>query len=213
MAHLTLAVVIISFIFSCSTLPTNKLAKTSPYNFPFVTKEEWEGRPPTDIVPMETPVPYVVIHHTYIPDVCYTSDECKAAMRGMQNFHQLTNGWADIGYSFAVGGDGKVYEGRGWEAVGAHAVGVNTRSIGIALIGDFVSKLPSETQLAPVHKLIATGVELGYIRPDYTLIGHRAVSATECPGGALFQEISTWPHFDKEVSENQPTTEAVTQLN
>lgn len=42
--------------------------------------------------------------------------------------------------SFAVGGEGSVYEGRGWETVGAHAAGTNSQSIGIAIIGDFICK-------------------------------------------------------------------------
>jgi N-acetylmuramoyl-L-alanine amidase len=36
-----------------------------------------------------------------------------------------------------VGGDGNVYEGRGWHQVGAHTYGFNKKSVGIALIGDF----------------------------------------------------------------------------
>lgn len=43
-----------------------------------------------------------------------------------------SNGWWDIGYNFLIGGDGNVYEGRGWDTTGAHA-GVaeyNTNSIG-----------------------------------------------------------------------------------
>jgi N-acetylmuramoyl-L-alanine amidase len=51
-----------------------------------------------------------------------------------------TNGWLDIGYNFVVGEDGLVYEGRGWGRVGAHAVNWNSRSIGIAVIGDFTSE-------------------------------------------------------------------------
>ncbi|KAF9805818.1 hypothetical protein SFRURICE_009450 [Spodoptera frugiperda] len=156
-----------------------------------------------------------------------------------------------------VGGEGSVYEGRGWESVGAHAVSYNVKSIGICMIGDFVDpyllrpeffarsptpgrlsrrlggeevrsltwpasffasltasqkeetssqcrsllqrhsgqKLPPQTQLESLQKLIASGVELGYISRDYKLIGHRQVSATECPGQALFNEISTWDHF------------------
>lgn len=38
--------------------------------------------------------------------------------------------------SFAVGVDA-VYEGRGWEVVGAHAKGYNDHSLGIAFIGDY----------------------------------------------------------------------------
>lgn len=39
-----------------------------------------------------------------------------------------------------MGGEGSVYEGRGWESVGAHAVSYNVKSIGICMIGDFVGK-------------------------------------------------------------------------
>jgi hypothetical protein len=39
-----------------------------------------------------------------------------------------------------VGGDGNVYEGRGWHKVGAHTYGFNKRSVGIALIGEFTGK-------------------------------------------------------------------------
>jgi len=60
-------------------------------------------------------------------------------MRAMQDHHMDVNGWADIGYNFAVGEDGRVYTGRGWTCVGAHAAGCS-RSIGIAIIGDFSSK-------------------------------------------------------------------------
>jgi N-acetylmuramoyl-L-alanine amidase len=47
------------------------------------------------------------------------------------------NGWNDIGYNFLVGEDGNVYEGQGWNYVGAHAPAYNLRSIGICIIGDF----------------------------------------------------------------------------
>ena len=39
-------------------------------------------------------------------------------------------GWNDIGYTFLVGEDGNVYEGRGWDIVGAHCPWYNFRSIG-----------------------------------------------------------------------------------
>lgn len=58
-------------------------------------------------------------------------------MRSMQRFHQNERGWDDIGYSFAIGGDGKVYEGRGFDRVGAHAPSYNDKSIGIVLIGNW----------------------------------------------------------------------------
>lgn len=42
--------------------------------------------------------------------------------------------------SFLVGGDGTVYEGRGWGVVGAHAKGNNHDSVGVAFMGNFNSK-------------------------------------------------------------------------
>ncbi len=43
-------------------------------------------------------------------------------------------------FSFLVGGDGTVFEGRGWGVVGAHAKGNNHDSVGIAFMGNFNSK-------------------------------------------------------------------------
>lgn len=39
-------------------------------------------------------------------------------------------GWWDIGYSFMIGEDGNVYEGRGWDEVGAHTYGYNSVGLG-----------------------------------------------------------------------------------
>ena len=48
----------------------------------------------------------------------------------MSALYILFAGWSDIGYNFVVGEDGNVYEGRGWNSVGAHTYGYNNRSIG-----------------------------------------------------------------------------------
>ncbi|KAK9695865.1 N-acetylmuramoyl-L-alanine amidase [Popillia japonica] len=149
---------------------------------------------------MPNPAPYVIIHHSYIPPACNTTSECIEAMQFMQDLHMNTNGWNDIGYSFAVGGDGNAYTGRGWSSVGAHAPLYNNKSIGICVIGDWREELPPQNQLETVHNLIQLGVDSGYIRSDYILHGHRQVRAnTECPGDRLFEEIKTWPHFSSDV--------------
>lgn len=40
-----------------------------------------------------------------------------------------------------MGEDGNVYEGRGWDIFGAHAPKLNSKSIGICIIGTFTSRL------------------------------------------------------------------------
>jgi hypothetical protein len=46
-------------------------------------------------------------------------------------------------FSFLIGGDGNVYEGRGWNVVGAHTGGYNTVGYGYCFIGDFMNLNPN----------------------------------------------------------------------
>ncbi|CAH0595323.1 unnamed protein product [Chrysodeixis includens] len=165
------------------------------YKFPFVSRAQWHARKPNKVELLPNPVPYVVIHHSYIPPACHDRKECCSAMKHMQNFHMDDREWWDIGYHFAVGSDGAAYEGRGWGVLGAHAKHFNHVSIGICLIGDWRYEVPPAEQLKTAQSLIKAGIELGYIKPEYKLVGHRQVRNTECPGEALFQEIKTWEHF------------------
>ncbi|KAL3272274.1 hypothetical protein HHI36_022754 [Cryptolaemus montrouzieri] len=160
-----------------------------------VSREEWQARPPKLVEPMPNPVPYVIIHHSYIPGACVTQEACVQAMQSMQRYHQDERGWNDIGYSFGVGGDNRAYTGRGWSAVGAHAPNYNNRSIGICVIGDWTVQLPPQSQMDVVKKLIDYGVQTGKIAPNYMLLGHRQVRDTECPGNAFYEEIKKWPHW------------------
>lgn len=65
----------------------------------YVSRNEWGARPPTEpYTIIEGPVPYVIIHHSYIPKACYSRSECIAAMVSMQDFQQKHRGWIDIGY-------------------------------------------------------------------------------------------------------------------
>ena len=106
-----------------------------------ISKAGWGGRDPVS-TPQQTDssLPFVVIHHGGTQTFCTTESECAAIVRSYQNYHIDSNGWNDIGYNFLVGEDGNVYEGRGWNIVGAHAPTYNFNSIGICVIGDFTGK-------------------------------------------------------------------------
>lgn len=106
--------------------------------FTYINRSGWGARTPEKTVErFHGAAPYVVIHHSFIPGKCGTTEECVAAMKAMQDYHMDTHGWNDIGYSFAVGGDGEIYAGRGFNVVGAHAPGYNDKSVGICYIGDY----------------------------------------------------------------------------
>ncbi|NWI53016.1 PGRP2 amidase, partial [Calyptomena viridis] len=147
--------------------------------------------------PLTLPLGSIYIHHTLEPSVpCRNFRTCARAMRHMQRFHQDTRAWDDIGYSFVVGSDGYLYQGRGWHWVGAHTKGYNTKGFGVGYVGDFSATLPDPDTLALVRdEFLPCAVRSGRILWNYTLHGHRQLVHTDCPGNALFQEIQTWPGF------------------
>ncbi|XP_072180858.1 uncharacterized protein [Diadema setosum] len=118
-----------------------------------ISRSEWGARSAVDTEPLNTPTPYALIHHTATP-ACASAYTCQSAVRGIQDFHMDTRGWWDIGYNFLIGGDGNVYEGRGLERKGAHARSYNQYSIGIALIGNYMTSLPSQDALATLGKFL-----------------------------------------------------------
>lgn len=115
----------------------------------------------------------------------------------IQAYHMDTLDWAQVGYNFLVGGDGRVYVGRGWDYKGAHTIKYNSISIGIAFIGNFDQSTPTEAQLRAGQLLVAQGVRLNKLSPNYQIYGHRQLIATQSPGDNLYKIIKTWPHFAK----------------
>ncbi|KAL1401475.1 hypothetical protein pipiens_006575 [Culex pipiens pipiens] len=160
-----------------------------------IKREQWGALKSTNVTYQVMPVQYVVIHHT----ATVTCDEmpiCKNIVRSIQDAHQSMNKWSDIGYNFLIANGGNVYEGIGWHRVGAHTRGYNSKSIGIAFIGDFSEELPTVKALRAAGKLLRCGVALGELDPEYMLYGARQLSATASPGDALYADIQDWDHFD-----------------
>uniref|UniRef100_A0A3Q2CLG5 Peptidoglycan recognition protein family domain-containing protein n=1 Tax=Cyprinodon variegatus TaxID=28743 RepID=A0A3Q2CLG5_CYPVA len=117
-------------------------------------------------------------------------------MRSMQRYHQQDKDWADIGYSFVVGGDGNIYEGRGWNWQGAHTYGYNSKGYGVSFIGNFQSRLPSTHSMDLVRKQLAScAVRGGRLVSSYIIKGHRDMVTSASPGDAFYQEIKRWDHY------------------
>ncbi|XP_052805656.1 peptidoglycan-recognition protein SC2-like [Mya arenaria] len=163
-------------------------------NVHIVTRSQWGARPAKTHSTMHVPVNEFFIHHTETP-ACTDMTACKTRVRSIQNYHMDSNGWSDIGYSFLVGEDGNVYEGRGWSYVGAHTQNYNSIAFAASMIGSYDSHLPNAKALTAVKNLIACGIQLGKIRSTYRLYGHRDAGQTSCPGDRLYAEIQTWPHY------------------
>lgn len=149
-----------------------------------------------------------VIHHTDSSDV----SNPLATLRAIYYFHTKAHDWGDIGYNYLIDAQGNIYEGRagGDAVVGAHAFMNNQGSIGIAILGCYQpgeKNCNSPEQLTPatkaaLDKLISVksqqfGIDPNGMAQTYdkgmmpTVIGHRNVGATNCPGDRIYSELST----------------------
>ena len=158
-------------------------------------------------------VRFAIVHHTAGRND-YSRAEAAAIVKGIQLFHVQGNGWNDIGYNFLVDRFGTIYEGRfggiDRNVVGAHALGFNTGSVGIALLGTYGDAKPSAAAQDAIARLIAWRLDLAHVDPTSFLTfisggseryangipvllsavsGHRDTGFTECPGNALYSRL------------------------
>ncbi|XP_035242443.1 peptidoglycan recognition protein 5 [Anguilla anguilla] len=153
-----------------------------------VSRSQWGALAPVSQERLKGPAQKAIIHHTALWP-CRSHQDCLAQLRYTQKLHMQDRDFHDIGYNFLVGVDGTVYEGRGWGIVGAHAKGNNYDSLGIAFMGNFNDETPSLAALSSTKQLLQRGVNLGYLQPAFTLLGHRDVAKTECPGNTLYEAL------------------------
>ncbi|XP_017122116.1 peptidoglycan-recognition protein LC isoform X2 [Drosophila elegans] len=144
--------------------------------------------------PLNLPVSRIIISDTQT-EICETRESCSYWARVTQSRHMDNFNWPQLGYNFLVGGDGRIYEGRGWNYEGAHTRDNNNNSIGISFMGKFQRNEPSQKSLDACQLLIDQGVRLKKLRLDYQLLGHRQITGTLMPGEALYRIIQTWPHW------------------
>jgi len=159
-----------------------------------VSRAEWGARNPTSTTAISRPVPRYFVHHTE-GSSCTTQAACVSIVKGIQNYHMDSNGWADIGYNFLVGEDGNAYEGRGWDRVGAHSPNYNSVAYGVSVIGSYTSRNPNAAALSVTQQMISCGISLGKLSSSYSLHGHRDGTCTSCPGDTLYATIRTWPRY------------------
>ncbi|XP_064544481.1 peptidoglycan-recognition protein LC isoform X3 [Drosophila montana] len=163
----------------------------------FVPRAAWLAQPPQKQLPdLALPVPMVILLPTNSEN-CSTQAQCVFRVRFLQTFDIESQQRDDISFNFLIGGDGNVYVGRGWDVVGAHMHGYNTRSLSLAYIGSFRHQRPSSKQLSVTHLLLERGVELGKISSNYKLVGASTLepTITEYNAELLYQSFANWTHW------------------
>ncbi|XP_054290644.1 peptidoglycan-recognition protein SD-like isoform X2 [Macrosteles quadrilineatus] len=80
-----------------------------------ISRTEWGALPPRgDVEPVTHPLEKVFITMDTASHPCYDKETCLGIVADLQKRHMTNDGAPDIRYNFLVGGDGNVYEGRGW---------------------------------------------------------------------------------------------------
>ncbi len=137
----------------------------------------------------------LIIHHTVTGD---GGLDPAAVVRAIYYYHAIERGWGDIGYNYLVDVAGRIYKGRAGEpgVVGAHAGIYNWGSVGIGIIGDFQENPVPPALYEGLTDLTAYQCNLHSVDPlgqtllidavRPTILGHRDVAATLCPGQHLY---------------------------
>lgn len=111
----------------------------------------------------------IILHHA----------EAKSASVEEVNRWHLERGWTGIGYHFYIRKDGRIYRGRPEWAVGAHAQGHNSRSVGICVEGSYMTETMPKAQFDALIGLVREEMAK---YPGAKVLRHRDVNSTDCPG-------------------------------
>lgn len=167
------------------------------------------------------PTQKLIVHHT----VTANGDPDPAAtIRAIYYDHVVNRGFVDIAYNFLLDAQGNLYKGRysgpqntmaqdtvtgenalGHGVTGAHTGGYNSGTMGVAILGNYVStpipEAPRRTLvqhlaweaerhgLPPLATSTYTNPESGAKKLAPNISGHRDWTATQCPGEMLYDVL------------------------
>ncbi|KLR62341.1 N-acetylmuramoyl-L-alanine amidase [Actinobacteria bacterium IMCC26207] len=175
-----------------------------PTPFGIHMRTEWGARSTSTSV--GSTVKLAVVHHSASSND-YSPTEVPGVLRSIQAYHMDGRGWSDIAYNFVVDKYGGIWEGRGGgidkPIIGAHAMGFNTNSVGVMVIGDYTAAQPTAAALESVSQVIgwklalhrvdpagrvaftslgSTKYDAGVVVDLPRVVGHQDIGLTGCPG-------------------------------
>lgn len=163
------------------------------------------GLPAPDYQRATSSVRHVIVHHSAGSN---TNTNYVSVVRNIYLFHTQDRAWSDIGYNYLIAPDGTIFEGRspGGQYVarddirGAHFCGKNSGTIGVCVLGNYNTAIPTTAALSSLisltaWKLYKEGLDPFVMLPHpanpalEVIAGHRDGCATECPGNYLYSRL------------------------
>ncbi len=150
-------------------------------------------------------VTHLIVHHSATAN---SSSNWGAVVASFFDYHVNTNRWSDIAYNYLVAPDGTLFVGRGGgdNVQGAHMCARNANTMGVCMIGTYVSEQPTMTAVDKLVQILAwkasqrgidvlgTSLLASYGINLANLCGHSdgcGSGYTECPGDLLYAQLST----------------------
>jgi len=167
-----------------------------------IMQEEWrEGLPDPNYDRIPNMVSHQIIHHSATDNEL---TDYVNLVRSIYLYHTEVNGWSDMGYNYLISPDGVLFAGRDPgenlmqdNVLGAHFCASNTGTMGICMLGTFMTQTPGEEALSTLNQLISWKAIQSNLDPEGssahplnqelgTIAGHRDGCSTACPGDALY---------------------------
>lgn len=142
----------------------------------------------------------VIVHHTWAPTAAQYQG--LPTIQGVRRYHMNVRGWSDNGYHVMIGPNGDIWLCRPLEREGAHCLGHNARSVGVAYVANFDTEDPrrygglvtGQRVVAALLRRFGLGVEQVHFL--------RQFADKSCPGTKL--DLAT---YRKEVGQVGKTDE------
>ena len=119
---------------------------------------------------------YIVIHSTH------TKPNANISIRTVDEWHRK-RGLLKVGYHFFIKRGGIIEVGRNPNDIGAHTKEQDSDSVSICLAGGLNTRgitAPDYTE-GQLESLFVLAMTLKHMYPAAEVVGHRDLSATECP--------------------------------
>lgn len=157
----------------------------------FYSRSDWEAHAPTGGMAIQGLPTEAFIHYADAADAPKLKSLAaqKAALRGIQRFHQGERGWSDIGYHYVVFQayglvpGARAFQARETRYVPAAQAGHNTGTLAICVYAGPGDDLKRNTRWL-IEQIIE---KYPSVR---TVGGHKDVTSTDCPGPKIYSQIS-----------------------
>jgi hypothetical protein len=180
----------------------------------FYTRHQWGANPnwASGEPQQARSIKQVHVHHTVSAND-YGPADVPAMLRGIYRYHTKSLGWSDVGYNFFVDRFGRIWAGRRRpkrETIGAHTLGFNHVSVGIAVLGNYQTAAATDPVVKAIARVAAWKLAKFHRNPLGTIKvrshgsdrfprgrvvvlpvidGHRDTNDTACPGNNLYAAL------------------------